>query len=143
MKNTFFVQLLLIVSLLFAFLPSKDATAISNAAETKQITLSGDQVLTPSTWAVLFPSIAKGIKGFSLFSSAPLAIEVGAASASAAANAEAAQVLIPPALSSVGAPGAVYYPLALSYGSRISIRAKSSSGTTITSGEVDMTVFYN
>lgn len=96
-----------------------------------------------ATWAPLFPSTVKGIKGLSVLNSSTAALDVGVAVAGSAAGTEVSQMVIPAALSSVGAPGAVFYPITVGYGQRISIRANQSAGTAATSGVLDMSLFYN
>lgn len=95
------------------------------------------------SWVPVVLSSSRGIKGLSIFSSAAKPIEIGAAFAGEVADSELAQVIVPPALSLVGAPGAVFYPIALGYGSRISIRVNGSVGEVVDSGELDMTLIYN
>lgn len=126
----------------FFFLASPSLWAAPSAAVATHLNFVAPNLGSVS-WYPVVTSLTKGIKGVSIFNSASLPIEIGISTGGAAADAEVTQVIVPAALSAAGAPGAIFYPMVVGYGNRVSIRALSSTGATLNSGVVDMTLFYN
>lgn len=131
-----------LVVLLLLSLASLTSHAAVSAGTAVQVLFAGQSVGAVS-WLPIVASTQKGISGISVYSTAGLPLEVGLASASEAANAEVSQMLVPPALSSIGVNGATFYPLVAGYGTRVSIRAHGSSGVVVNTGEMEMDLFYN
>lgn len=134
--------LLAFVFTAFLSLPTANAGPVGGAAY--RVRFTAQSTVGTSVWVPVVTSTPKGIKGVQIFSSAGFPLEVGLAFATESAGAETSQLVIPTPLTAVGAPGAIYYPLAAGYGTRISIRSKGSVATEIiNSGELDMSVLYN
>lgn len=132
----------LFVLALMVFTPT--AHAGPSAGTGVRVRFTAQSTVGTSVWVPVVTSTTRGIQGVSIFSSANYPLEIGVAYSSEAANAEVSQMIVPAPLSSVGAPGAVFYPLAVGYGTRVSIRSKGSVATEIINqGEMDMSLFYN
>lgn len=131
-------KLFCVFALILAFV-SQSVQAAPSAGTAVRVAFASSSIGTAS-WVPVVTSTQKGVKGISIFSSASTPIEVGIAFANSAADSEVRQMIVPPALTGVGAPGAIFYPMSLGYGTRVSIRAVTA---TISSGEIDMSLFYN
>lgn len=136
MKTFLFILALVVLT------PTAHAGPVSG--KSVRLQFSTQSTVGTSVWLPLVTSTVKGLKGVSIFSSANFPIEVGVAFATEASNAEVAQMIVPAPLTAVGAPGAIFYPLSVGYGTRVSIRSKGSVATEIiNSGELDMSLWYN
>ena len=122
--------------------PVKTLLAAPSAGVAVRVNFA-DTGVGATNWLPVVTSLSRGVQGISIFNSGNLPMEVGIAYAGSDANAEVRQLIAPKLLSSVGAPGATFYPLQVAYGTRVSIRALSSTGGSLSSGETDMTFFYN
>lgn len=132
---------ILVCSLIFTIFT---AQAFASAPYGSQFHLAfASHPVGAATWAPLFPSLVKGIKGISVFNSSGAALDVGVAVAGSSPGSEVSQMVVPAALSAAGSPGATFYPITVGYGQRISIRANQSAGTAAITGVLDMSVFYN
>lgn len=128
------------VATLFAlvFATSSTFAAIQSATGVR-ITYSSSPVIQ-TVWSTLVSSTSKAIKGMTVFHSSQAPVEIGITTAGAATNAETRQFIVAPLQQGFAAPGAVYYPIAISQSMRVSVRAIGSSAIT---GEGDFNFFYN
>lgn len=108
-------------------------SAASSGAPFYQLFSSTSLLTSAYTQAFSAAAVTKAVKGISVYNSGthPIFIAVGAA------GHEANQILAAPV--TAGSP-AVYYPLVVSQNQRISIIA---SVGTISTGEIDLNLFYN
>lgn len=132
MKTICSFMLALVLAFITTALPIKEAKASVPIGTAVKVTYSSTNVGT-STWVPLVYTTARAIQGIWLYNSSAAAMKLGIAPASAAANSESFQFLIPAATSSS------FIPVQFSQGNRISIL--SSSGT-ISSGELDISFLY-
>lgn len=131
------MKFLSILILTFALLIPKPAHAVDGAKGVR-ILFSNSNVTT-SAWLTLIGQTAKAIKGISVYNSSPVPLEL----AIGASNSESVQLVLPANNQVAGAtnqnPVANFYPLPISQGQKIAIRALNSNGTT---GEINMNAFY-
>lgn len=140
MRNLYASLVLIVFTALSFVAPPSQAAPTAGTAV--RVTYPQANVGT-SSWVPLFTNTTRGIKGLTAYNSALSPLEVGIAFAGSDAGSEVRQMIIPGALQSadgVVTPSNIFYPMAVGYGARISVRALGSAATI---GELDMSLFYN
>lgn len=130
------VGLSLVLTLLFGAIPK--AEAVNSSATAVVIQFSVFNAFT-SAWLTVTNSTSKALKGITVLNYSPVPLEL----AIGASSAEVVQLVLP----SVQAPGTglqygvqpVFYPIPISQGSKIAVRARNSTAAT---GELQMNQLY-
>lgn len=118
---------ILLFSSIFTFYTSKICATSGTGVRT---TYSSSNV-GQTNWVVLVPSLPNTVSSIVVFDSSGQTMEIGICNATASANSEVRQFLVP--------PGGVSVKIQISSNQRVSIRAVSNTATT---GENDLNVLY-
>lgn len=126
---------LLLAASLFAPSFSNDAFAQNPQYGISARILYGAQNVGTTNWVPVVSTLARSINGITILNSSTSVLQVGTAPAGATSNAEIQRMIVP-----ASATGVVFYPLQVSAGYRVSIRAYTS---TASAGEGQFNFFYN
>lgn len=130
------IALLSLAISMIAFAP-KESFALDSLTIRTMYSTAG---VNGTTWVPLITNSVRTIKGIAIYDTSGHPIQVGYAGHTSSANSEQAAFTNP--LGSATFQAGSYYPLSVSTGQRISIRAADSAGS-IFSGENIITFFYN
>lgn len=122
----------ILAMILMLLVVCQSAIAAPTSAANARLLYSGTN-LTTSAYVQMFGSLLRSIKAVSVYNSGanPIIIAVGGS------GVELNQIMVPPLTAGASVP---VFPLVVSQGQRISVIA--STGT-ISSGELEINVFYN
>lgn len=130
-----------ILGAILAFV-SQPAHAVVSSATAVRILFSSTNV-TDSAWLTVTNSTSKALKGISVFQTSPNPLQL----AIGASGSEVVQLILPAGITSQAAlpsgphmqPGAMFYPIPISQGAKLAIRALNSS---VSAGEIQVNEFY-